>query len=100
MSIPKTMKLAEIVKRLEVIAPLRFAGSWDNVGLLIDPGVPDKDIKKVFLTNDLTEDVMAEAMDKGSGSGLMIMSYHPPIFRALKRISADNWKVRTSNTKV
>lgn len=88
------MKLAEIVQRLEKISPLRFAGSWDNVGLLIDPGVPDREIKTLFLTNDLTENVMAEAMAKGSDSGLMILSYHPPIFRPLKRITADNWKDR------
>ena len=87
------MKLAEIVQRLERIAPLRFAGSWDNVGLLIDPGAPEKEINTLFVTNDLTENVMTEAMDKASNKGLMIVSYHPPIFRPLKRISADNWKV-------
>ena len=87
------MKLVEIVQRLEKIAPLRFAGSWDNVGLLIDPGAPEKEINTLFVTNDLTENVMAEAMDKASNKGLMIVSYHPPIFRPLKRISADNWKV-------
>jgi len=88
------MKLAEIVQRLERIAPLRFAGSWDNVGLLIDPGAPEKEINTLFVTNDLTENVMTEAMDKASNKGLMIVSYHPPIFRPLKRISADNWKDR------
>jgi len=84
------MKLAEVVQKLEALAPLRLAGSWDNVGLLVDP-MTDKPIEKVLVTNDLTEAVMKEAVQLKSD---LIISYHPPIFRPLKRLTANSWKER------
>jgi putative NIF3 family GTP cyclohydrolase 1 type 2 len=33
---PACEVLARVVATLERIAPTRFAGSWDNVGLLVD----------------------------------------------------------------
>lgn len=41
-------------------------------------------IEKILLTNDLTEKVLHEACDKGTN---LIISYHPPIFTGLKRIT-------------
>ena len=85
------MKLNQVVKKIEEFAPPSLAGGWDNVGLLIDPMV-DKPISKVILTNDLTEDVMKECLEEKAD---MILSYHPPIFKPLKRLTEENWKVRT-----
>ena len=48
-------------------------------------------MKHLFLTNDLTECVLDEALDKGVD---MIMSYHPPIFTSIKRITQNKWKDR------
>lgn len=42
-----------------------------------------RNIKKVLLTNDLTEDVAVEAYNHGCE---MIVSYHPPIFAPLKSV--------------
>ena len=83
------MNLKEIVKKLEIFAPLHLAGSWDNVGLLIEPS-GEKIVKKIFLTNDLTEPVMEESIKVNTD---MIFSYHPPIFRPLKRLTSSSWKV-------
>ena len=83
------MNLKEIVKKLETFAPLHLAGSWDNVGLLIEPS-GEKIVKKIFLTNDLTEPVMEESIKVNTD---MIFSYHPPIFRPLKRLTSSSWKV-------
>lgn len=43
-----------------------------------------RDITKILLTNDLTEDVAHEANDSGCE---MIISYHPPIFAPLKSVT-------------
>ncbi|XP_037091275.1 NIF3-like protein 1, partial [Pollicipes pollicipes] len=89
------LELPEVVSRLEVFAPTRLAESWDNVGLLIEPS-PPKMVQTVMLTNDLTEDVMSEAVEKKVD---LILSYHPPIFRALKRLAfSKTWKERIAVT--
>ncbi|XP_055371543.1 NIF3-like protein 1 [Condylostylus longicornis] len=84
------MELEQVIEKLEKFAPLVNAESWDNVGLLIEPATP-KNIKNIFLTNDLTEVVLNEALEKKSD---MIISYHPPIFAPLKRITQRTWKER------
>lgn len=43
------------------------------------------------MTNDLTETVLKEAVDRNTD---LIISYHPPIFQALKRITQKSWKER------
>ena len=40
-----------------------LAGSWDNVGLLLEPSPPHK-VTSLLLTNDLTEPVLEEALEK------------------------------------
>src|SRR5690606_8432881 len=52
--VPMAVALAEVVALLEELAPLRFAEPWDNVGLLIDPPLPDGEIQRALLTIDLT----------------------------------------------
>lgn len=42
-----------------------------------------RNISKILLTNDLTEDVALEANNNGCQ---MIISYHPPIFAPLKSV--------------
>ena len=82
--------LQEVVKQLGSFASTKLAEKWDNVGLLVEPTGCHR-VKKILLTNDLTQDVLAEAMEK---SVEMIISYHPPIFVPLKRLSQGNWKER------
>lgn len=81
--------LSEVVSTLKKMAPLSLAESWDNVGLLVEPEV-QKSVGCVFLTNDLTEDVLEEAVSVNTD---LIISYHPPLFAPFKRITSDAWKV-------
>ncbi|KAB7506993.1 NIF3-like protein 1 [Armadillidium nasatum] len=84
------MQFSEVVNILNDFAPLSLAESWDNVGVLVEP--PDiGPISKLMLTNDLTLAVMEEAESKGVD---MILSYHPPIFKAMKSITTSHWKER------
>lgn len=77
------MLLRNLLPTLEHLAPLRFAESWDNVGLLA--GDPDEQVSKALLTIDLTMPVLDEARQHGCQ---LIIAYHPPIFDGLKRIDA------------
>lgn len=84
------MELKEVLQVLEQLAPLQLAESWDNVGLLVEPS-KSRPIKTVLLTNDLTDTVMEEAEAMSCD---LIISYHPPLFRPIKRLVQKDWKQR------
>ena len=78
------MKLNDIGTAIEKIVPLELAQDWDNVGLLI--GDPQKGVKNILLTIDVTKEVLAEAIKQKTD---LIIGYHPVIWDALKKITAD-----------
>ncbi len=80
------MKCMDVMKRLEILAPANFAESWDNVGLLA--GRSTKDVKKVYLAVDATDEVIEEAIDWEAD---MLITHHPLIFSPLKSITEDNF---------
>jgi dinuclear metal center YbgI/SA1388 family protein len=79
------MKIRDLVRALEAIAPTRFAAPWDNVGLLV--GDEASPLSRVLLTIDCTAEVLHEARRDRSEA---IVSYHPPIFEASKRFVAGS----------
>ncbi|MCA9289617.1 MAG: Nif3-like dinuclear metal center hexameric protein, partial [Phycisphaerales bacterium] len=74
---------------LATIAPTRHAADWDNVGLLV--GARDWAAARVLLTIDLTDAVLAEAVDAGVS---MIVAYHPPLFAPFRRLTDEDPKQR------
>jgi dinuclear metal center YbgI/SA1388 family protein len=78
------MKIKEIAERIDQIIPLKLAQDWDNVGLLI--GEPQKNVKNILLTIDITKEVLSEAIKQKAE---LIISYHPVIWDALKTITTD-----------
>ncbi|OAD59643.1 NIF3-like protein 1 [Eufriesea mexicana] len=80
--------LSQVVDTLQDFAALSLADSWDNVGLLVEP-TEKKLISHILLTNDLTENVMQEALDLKTD---MIITYHPLIFAPVKSITTRSWK--------
>src|SRR3954469_12152258 len=78
------MHLRDLIDALEEIAPTRNAESWDNVGLLA--GDPAQPITRVMLTIDYTALVATEARDATCDG---VVAYHPPLFHAVKRVTAD-----------
>uniref|UniRef100_A0A182J6N0 NIF3-like protein 1 n=1 Tax=Anopheles atroparvus TaxID=41427 RepID=A0A182J6N0_ANOAO len=89
----KSASLEQVIEKLQEFAPESLAEKWDNVGLLVEP-FPERPIRNILLTIDLTERVMQEAMQKSTD---LIISYHPPIFAPLKRITQKSWKERIIN---
>jgi dinuclear metal center YbgI/SA1388 family protein len=82
------MKVKDIAERIESACgglSLELALSWDNVGLLV--GNPDKEVKKILLTIDITAEVLAEARRQKTD---LIISYHPVIWDGLKKITAES----------
>ncbi|HQD28038.1 Nif3-like dinuclear metal center hexameric protein [Acetivibrio saccincola] len=84
-----SVKLSEIIKYIENIAPKSLAEDYDNSGLII--GRKEKDIKRVMVCLDVTSKVVEEAVEKNTD---LIVSHHPLIFKGLKRINYDDVKGR------
>ena len=79
--------LAEVVLLLERLAPLNLAEDWDNVGLLVEPSrAAERPISRLFLCIDLTENVLGEAISERAD---LVIAYHPPLFKGLKRLRAS-----------
>ena len=89
------MELKHVVGALEVLAPCSMAEDWDNVGLLVEPSPPHM-VRNILLTNDLTDAVVDEVTRLAQAGEKMdlIVSYHPPIFKPLKRIAQRSTKER------
>ncbi|HAF36909.1 MULTISPECIES: Nif3-like dinuclear metal center hexameric protein [Sphingobacterium] len=84
------MKIKEVIDYLEQLAPLDLQESYDNAGLIV--GDANREITKVLISLDCTEDVVKEAIDKGCN---LIISHHPIVFRGLKKFNGKNYVERT-----
>ena len=76
----------EIMDCLEKLAPTSFAESWDNVGLLV--GNRYKKIHRIMTALDATDSVIAQAIEQKVD---MLVTHHPMIFSAMKRITDDDF---------
>ncbi len=83
------MTVAEITNLLEEVAPLKYAESFDNVGLLV--GDSKQEISKILITLDTLECIVDEAIEKGCN---LIISFHPIIFKGLQKINGSNYVER------
>lgn len=77
-------KVREIVSLLEKFAPKKYAGSTDNVGLLVGSG--ENEVSKVLITLDITDEVIEEAKEEGFD---MIVSHHPLFINPIKSVTND-----------
>jgi len=84
-----SVKLSEIIKVIEAIAPKVLAEDWDNVGLQI--GCHQQQVERILVTLDVTPAVIEEAVNRKVD---LIIAHHPFIFKGLKTLSADDEKGR------
>ena len=80
------MLCKEIMKIIERTYPKQAALDWDNVGLLV--GRTDKEVNKVLVALDLTDEVLDEAIEKKVD---MVVTHHPLIFAPLKKITNEHF---------
>lgn len=79
------MKLIDLMNFLDGYAPFSAALSFDNAGLLC--GDPQKEIRKVLLSLDVTYSVIDQAVSAGAD---LILTHHPALFAAQKQFSPDD----------
>lgn len=79
------MKCADLIQLLNRQADESYACSWDNVGLLA--GSRSKEIKKVYIALDATDEAIEEAIAQKAD---LLLTHHPLIFHGIKRITEDD----------
>ncbi|WP_431128090.1 Nif3-like dinuclear metal center hexameric protein [Flagellimonas flava] len=83
------MTVQEIANVLEELAPLSHAEDFDNVGLLV--GDRNQEVSGILVTLDTLEAVVDEAISKNCN---LIVSFHPIIFKGLKKITGSTYVER------
>lgn len=74
----------DVYAKLNEIAPFVYAADWDNSGVQV--GSLHKEIHRVMLALDPTEDVIRQAMDAEVD---MLITHHPLLFRGIKTITEE-----------
>lgn len=80
------MKCSDFIQILRQQSDESYACSWDNVGLLV--GNSEKDIKKVYIALDATDDVVEEAAAEKAD---LLLTHHPLIFQGMMRITEQDF---------
>jgi dinuclear metal center YbgI/SA1388 family protein len=78
------LTVANVLEYLNRIAPLDLAAKWDNVGLLL--GERTASVESIMTCLTVTPESAAEAIDKRAS---LIVTHHPVLFRAVKRLTDD-----------
>jgi dinuclear metal center YbgI/SA1388 family protein len=83
------MKINDITRAIEKIAPLKYQEEYDNSGLII--GHPEDEVTGVLLSLDTTEEVIDEAISRNLN---LIVAHHPIVFKGLKKLNGSNYVER------
>lgn len=84
------MKIQEIVKAIEEVAPPMYQEGYDNAGLIT--GDPQWEARGAVLCLDAIEPVVDEAIERGCN---LVIAHHPIVFKGLKRLNGRNYVERT-----
>lgn len=80
------MVCEEIMQILEQQSPAALACDWDNVGLLV--GSPEKEVNKIYIAVDATDEVVDEAVKLEAD---LLLTHHPLIFKGMKQVTAGDF---------
>jgi dinuclear metal center YbgI/SA1388 family protein len=83
------MIVRDIQKIFEEWAPKEIAWDKDNIGLQV--GNYDKQVQKILISLDATDEVVDEAVKKNID---LIITHHPLIFNPLKSVTVDDQQSR------
>ena len=89
------MQVRDIISAIEATAPVIYQESYDNSGLQV--GNPADEVRGVLLCLDVTEAIIAEAMERGCN---MVVAHHPLIFSGLKRLAGRTYIERVVRSAI
>lgn len=83
------MTVQDVINQLYDLAPLSYAEDFDNVGLLV--GDKNQSVSGILVTLDTLEAVVDEAIKNNCN---LIVSFHPIIFKGLKKLTGKTYVER------
>jgi len=83
------MKVSDIIRVLEAVAPPIYQESYDNSGLQV--GERSMEVSGVLVALDITEAILEEALQRNCN---MIVAHHPLLFSGIKSLSGRNYVER------
>ncbi len=81
------MKIKEIYKFLDELSPFELQEKWDNSGLLV--GSFEDEFQRVYISIDLDEEILDDIEENS-----LIITHHPLIFSALKKVNYDSYSTK------
>ncbi|MBR2207316.1 MAG: Nif3-like dinuclear metal center hexameric protein [Synergistaceae bacterium] len=78
------MKVKDLLNHIDTFAPFALAEEWDNSGLQV--GSYEAEVNRVGICLDAVPEAVIEASEKGCE---VLLTHHPLIFRAVKKINVD-----------
>lgn len=76
----------KFIELLEHAYPLSLAEEWDNPGLQV--GRRDREVKKVYIGLDATDQVIDEAVSFGAD---LLLTHHPLLMSPLRQVNSDTF---------
>ncbi len=80
------MQIQDVIQVMEELAPLAYAESYDNVGLII--GSQKTIVNGILITHDTLEEVIDEAILKKCN---LVVSFHPIVFSGIKKFNGQDY---------
>ena len=80
----------DVVNFLQELAPFQLQESYDNSGLIA--GDPGDEVRGILVSLDCTEEILAEAVEKGYN---VVVTHHPILFKPIKSLTGKNYVERT-----
>lgn len=78
------MTVQNVYDAINAVADFSTQMDFDNAGLLV--GDPSAAVTGALVALDVTDSIIDEAVDRGAN---LIVTHHPVIFHAIKRVTAD-----------
>ena len=79
------MTIRELYNALDEMFPRSLSCSWDNDGLMVCSD-PDKEIKRVLLALDASNEAIEYAIKEGCQ---VLLTHHPMLFRPMRNVTPD-----------
>ena len=78
------MTAKELIQKIEEVYPLDKAAEWDNPGF--QAGRRQKEIKKVLIALDATDEVIAKAIEWGAD---LLLTHHPLTMSGVRTVTSE-----------